>query len=140
VPLLTSAEKSAQCRRLPMKTIVQQIEADIRSFPLFLCLIICLHSALSETNFGRSVISFESLLYVRLATNVSAEKFSWRSDMWMPLYFRSIIVLYIEKKQLILFYKSKLFDYSKIKYIEYTFNVMLTYYTLILQYNFLVKL
>jgi len=48
--------------------------------------------------------------------------------------------LYIEKKQLILFYKSKLFDYSKIKLIEFTFNVMLTYYKLILQYNFLVKL
>jgi len=49
-------------------------------------------------------------------------------------------LLYIEKKQLILFYNSKLFDYSKIKLIEFTFNVMLTYYTLILQYNFLVKL
>jgi len=39
-----------------------------------------------------------------------------------------------------LFNKSKLFDYSKIKQIAFTFNVMLTYYTKILQYNFLVKL
>jgi len=73
--------REAERRRLPTKTIVQQREADIRSFPIFLCLIICLHSTLSETNFGMSVISFESLRYVRLATNVSAEKFSWRSDM-----------------------------------------------------------
>jgi len=84
VPLLTSAEKSAQRRGLPTKTTVQQREADIRSFPLFLCLIIFLHSALSETNFGRSVNLFASLRYVWLATNVSAEKVSWRSDMWMP--------------------------------------------------------
>jgi len=73
VPLLTSAEKSAQRRRLPTKTIVQQREKDIQKFPLFLCLIICLHSALSEINFGRSVISLASLCYVLLAINISAE-------------------------------------------------------------------
>jgi len=38
-----------------------------------------------------------------------------------------------------LFYKSKLFDYSKPKKIEFTFNVMLKCYTLILQYNFIVN-
>jgi len=42
-----------------------------RRFPLFPCLIIFLHSVFSETNFGRSVISFASLRYVRLATNIS---------------------------------------------------------------------
>jgi len=46
--------------------------------------------------------------------------------------------LYTKKNQLILFYKSKLFDYSKIKLIEFTYNVMFTYFTLLLQYNFLV--
>jgi len=50
-------------------------------FPLFRCLIICLHSALLETNFGQSVISFAPLRYVRLATNISAEKISWSNDM-----------------------------------------------------------
>jgi len=37
VPLLTSAEQSAQRRRLPTKTVVQQREADTRRIPLFLC-------------------------------------------------------------------------------------------------------
>jgi len=103
VPLLTSTEKSAQRRRLPTKTPVQQRESAIRRFPLFLCLVICLHSALSETNFGRSVIYVASLRYFRLATNISAEKFSC-SDT--PLYFRSFIVY--KKIKFLLFYKSKL--------------------------------
>jgi len=71
VPLLTSAEKSAQRRRLPTKTIVQQREADILSFPLFLCLIIWLLSALSETNFGRSVffLSLSVMFFRGIATS-----------------------------------------------------------------------
>jgi len=80
MPQLTSAEESGQRRRLRTKTIVQQRKAYVRKIPLFHCLIICLHSAFSEKNFGRSVISFASLRYVRLATNISAERFSLRID------------------------------------------------------------
>jgi len=46
VPLLTSAEKLAQRRRLPTKTVGQQRETDIRRFPLVLCRLICRHSVL----------------------------------------------------------------------------------------------
>jgi len=102
VPLLTSAEKSAQRRGLPTKTIKQQRDADTWGFPLFLCLTICLHSALSETNFGRSVIFFASLRYVRLATNMLGETFSWSSDMWMTYYFKSIIVYRKKVKYLLI--------------------------------------
>jgi len=57
---------------------------------------------LLETNIGQSVISFASLRYARLPTTISAEKFSWSSDMWCPNILGAL--LYFEKKQLILFY------------------------------------
>jgi len=55
LPLSTSAEKSAQRRRLPTKTTGQKREARqlLVDFLLFPCLIICLHSALAQTNLGR---------------------------------------------------------------------------------------
>jgi len=45
--------------------------------------------------------------------------------------------LYLKKRRIILFFKSTRFDHSKFKLIELTNNVMFTYYTLLLQYNFL---
>jgi len=75
LPLLTSAEKSGQRRRLTTKTIVQQREAEISEVPsLSLSYNLPALGALRE-KFSRSVISFASLRYVWLATKISAKNF-----------------------------------------------------------------
>jgi len=62
-----------------------------RSYNNSLCLIICLHSALSEKNVGRSIISFASLRYVRLATNILAENFLGAATVECPNILTNIV-------------------------------------------------